>query len=52
MKITDDILRVKQEVEAEFFGADQDWNRVENNVSYFCPTECFLLENRRCICTL
>ncbi|WOH01140.1 hypothetical protein DCAR_0520521 [Daucus carota subsp. sativus] len=32
VKITDDILRVKQEVEAEFFGADQDWNRVENNL--------------------
>ncbi|KAL1819734.1 hypothetical protein ACET3Z_014603 [Daucus carota] len=30
-KINDDILRVKQEVEAEFFGEDQNWNRVENS---------------------
>lgn len=32
MKISDDILRVKREVEAEFFGEEQNWNRVENTV--------------------
>ncbi|KAK1399907.1 eukaryotic translation initiation factor-like [Heracleum sosnowskyi] len=45
VKITDDILRVKREVEAEFFGDDQNWNRVENNLqnrpnqSAICHTE-------------
>lgn len=33
MKINDDIQRVKREVEAEFFGEEQNWNRVENSVS-------------------
>ncbi|KAK1403623.1 Eukaryotic translation initiation factor [Heracleum sosnowskyi] len=32
VKISDDILRVKREVEAEFFGEEQNWNRVENSL--------------------
>lgn len=33
VKINDDILRVKREVEAEFFGEEQNWNRAENSVT-------------------
>ncbi|GER39518.1 eukaryotic translation initiation factor iso4G [Striga asiatica] len=29
--IPDDIFKVKQEVDAEFFGSDPNWNRGENN---------------------
>lgn len=31
--IPEDILKVKQEVEAEFFGVDPSWGRAETNVS-------------------
>lgn len=34
ISIPDDILKVKQEVEAEFFGTDPTWGRVEANVCY------------------
>lgn len=32
ISIPDDILKVKQEVEAEFFGTDPTWGRVETTV--------------------
>lgn len=35
ISIPDDILKVKQEVEAEFFGTDPTWGRVETNVCIF-----------------
>ncbi|CAA0814700.1 Eukaryotic translation initiation factor isoform 4G-1 [Striga hermonthica] len=31
VNIPDDILKVKQEVEAEFYGSDPNWSRGENN---------------------
>lgn len=35
MNIPEDILKVKQEVDSEFFGADPSWIRGENNVIEF-----------------
>uniref|UniRef100_A0A5B7ABL3 MI domain-containing protein n=1 Tax=Davidia involucrata TaxID=16924 RepID=A0A5B7ABL3_DAVIN len=32
VNITEDILKIKQEVEAEFFGEDQTWGRAESNL--------------------
>jgi hypothetical protein len=37
VEVPDDILRVKREIDAEFFGEDQNWGRVETIVS-LCPT--------------
>ncbi|KAK7388393.1 hypothetical protein VNO78_23209 [Psophocarpus tetragonolobus] len=33
VEILDDVLKIKQDVEAEFFGEDQSWARSENNPS-------------------
>jgi hypothetical protein len=31
----DDILKLRHDIDAELFGEDQSWGRVENNVSVF-----------------
>ena len=35
VEVPDDILKIKQDIEAELFGEDQSWGRSENNVSVF-----------------
>lgn len=37
VNIPEDILKAKQEVEAEFFGEDQNWVRGETNVCNSVP---------------
>ncbi|KAG8367623.1 hypothetical protein BUALT_Bualt16G0091500 [Buddleja alternifolia] len=44
--IPEDILRVKQEVEAEFFGTDPSWSRGENNVPNQAQSRYSELDNR------
>lgn len=34
VNIPEKILKVKQEVEAEFYGTDLSWSRAESNVSF------------------
>lgn len=40
--MSDDILKIKREIESEVFGEEQTWSRVENNVSLWPNFICFL----------
>lgn len=33
--VPEDILKIKKEVEAEFFGEEQNWGRSDAHVSFF-----------------
>lgn len=37
----EDILKIKQDTEAEFFGEDQNWGHSESNVSSSKLSECY-----------
>lgn len=35
VEVPDDILKIKQDIEAELFGEDPSWGRAESNVTIF-----------------
>ncbi|KAK7411548.1 hypothetical protein VNO78_02982 [Psophocarpus tetragonolobus] len=44
--VSDDILKIKQDIEAEFFGQDQSWGRAESNLPHQLQTRYSEPDNR------